>query len=127
MIKASGIDHVVLYVRDVARSRRFYEDLFGMLVDHEQPGLVFLRFCEQLFAILQADGEFDTGFELNHLAFSVEEGTYEDITAELKERGIQVSGRSSNCVYFSDPDGYRLQIVVPGGGRDQPREKPKRP
>ncbi len=117
-IKATGIDHVVLYVRDVDRSRRFYEDLFAMTVDHQSPGHVFLRCGAQLFAIFQAEDDFETGFELNHLAFRVEEGTYEDITGELKERGIQVSGRSSDdrCVYFRDPDGYRLQIVVPDGG-----------
>lgn len=119
-LKASGIDHVVLYVRDVERSRRFYEDLFGMSVDHQSPGHVFLRCGSQVFAVFQAADDFETGREVNHLAFRVEEGTYEDITGQLKERGIQVSGRSSNdrCIYFSDPDGYRLQIVVPGGGRD---------
>ena len=117
-IKASGIDHVVLYVRDVARSRRFYMDLFGMSVDHQSPGHVFLRCGSQQFAIFQAADDFETGHELNHLAFRVEEGTYEDITGALKERGIQFSGRSSDdrCIYFRDPDGYRLQIVVPDGG-----------
>lgn len=117
-IKASGIDHVVLYVRDVARSRRFYMDLFGMSVDHESAGHVFLRCGSQLFAIFQAADDLETGHELNHLAFRVEEGTYEDITGELKGRGIQVFGRSADdrCVYFRDPDGYRLQIVVPDGG-----------
>ena len=117
-LKASGIDHVVLYVGDVDRSRQFYTDVFGMTVDHESPGHVFLRCGEQLFAIFQAAGAFKPGHELNHLAFSVGDGTYEEITAELKEQGIQVTGRSSNdrCIYFNDPDGYRLQIVVPGGG-----------
>ena len=117
-IKASGIDHIVLYVKDVDRSRRFYVDLFGMSVDHQSPGHVFLRCGSQQFAIFQAADDFETGHELNHLAFRVEEGTYEDITGELKERGIQVSGRSSDdrCVYFRDPDGYRLQIVVPDDG-----------
>lgn len=116
-IKASGIDHVVLHVGDVERSRRFYMDLFGMTVEHDSPGHVFLRCGEQLFALFQAADDFEAGIELNHLAFSVEEGTYDDITAELKGKGIQVSGRSSDdrCIYFRDPDGYRLQIVVPDG------------
>ena len=116
-IKATGIDHVVLYVSDVDRSRRFYMDLFAMSVEHQSPGHVFLRCGDQLFAIFQAADGFQTGVELNHLAFGVEEGTYEDITAELKERGLQVSGRSDNdrCIYFRDPDGYLLQIVVPDG------------
>jgi catechol 2,3-dioxygenase-like lactoylglutathione lyase family enzyme len=117
MIKASGIDHVVLHVGDVNRSRRFYMDLFGMTVEHESPGHLFLRCGGQLFAIFQAADDFEAGIELNHLAFSVEEGTFEEITAELKGKGIQVSGRSDNdrCIYFHDPDGYLLQIVVPDG------------
>ena len=30
MIEASGIDHIVLHVSDVVRSKRFYEDVLGM-------------------------------------------------------------------------------------------------
>lgn len=114
-IKASGIDHVVLHVGDVERSRRFYMDLLGMSVEDQSPGHVFLRCGKQLIALFQAKDAFETGHDLNHLAFSVEEGTYQDITAELKGKGIQVSGRSDNdrCIYFKDPDGHRLQIVVP--------------
>jgi catechol 2,3-dioxygenase-like lactoylglutathione lyase family enzyme len=35
MLKMTGIDHVVLHVRDLARAKRFYLDVLGMTVEHE--------------------------------------------------------------------------------------------
>ena len=53
--------------------------------------------------------------DINHLAFNIDTGTYESIRAHLEEAGLEISGRRGDdrCIYFSDPDGHRLQIVVP--------------
>jgi len=32
MIQATGIDHLVLHVSDVARAKKFYTDVLGMTV-----------------------------------------------------------------------------------------------
>jgi hypothetical protein len=34
----------------------------------------------------------------------------------LEEQGIEVIGRTGDphCIYFSDPDGHRLQLLTPG-------------
>jgi len=46
----------------------------------------------------------------------VETGTYEGLKAELEKHGITVSGRPGDphCIYFQDPDGHRLQLMVQG-------------
>lgn len=117
-IRTSGIDHVVLYVSDVARSKRFYLDVLGMKVAHASPRHTFLRCGSQLIGLFEAPDKtkFEAGHDLNHLAFQVDSGTYEGITGSLKGQGITVTGRRGDdrCVYFDDPDGHRLQIVVPG-------------
>ena len=39
---AIGIDHTVLHVKDVAKSRKFYLDVLGMTVNHEDATHAFL-------------------------------------------------------------------------------------
>jgi len=41
-------------------------------------------------------------------------GTYETLKADLESYGVKVSGRpgEDRCIYFSDPDGHRLQLMV---------------
>ena len=115
--RTTGIDHVVLYVADIRRSRKFYLEVLGMSVAHESPGHLFLGCGGQGLALFEPpDGaDFKTGRELNHLAFNVDAGTYEEIKAHLEAHGLEVTGRRGDdrCVYFSDPDGHRLQLVVP--------------
>jgi hypothetical protein len=43
-------------------------------------------------------------------------GDYERVTTVIKNAGIEFSGRSGDphCIYFSDPDGHRLQLLMPG-------------
>jgi hypothetical protein len=53
------------------------------------------------------------GGEMNHLALSVAAGSYETLKAELERHGVTVTGRPGDdrCIYFSDPDGHRLQLM----------------
>jgi catechol-2,3-dioxygenase len=41
MIEANGVDHVVLHVGDVGRSKKFYTEILGMTVYREDEGQVF--------------------------------------------------------------------------------------
>jgi hypothetical protein len=43
MIQASGIDHIVLHVADVQRSKKFYTERLGMEVYRENDRQVFLH------------------------------------------------------------------------------------
>lgn len=114
-LKASGIDHVVLHVRDLARSKKFYVDLLGMTVDHERPWGVFLKCGSQMVALFEVEkGErIHAGDEMNHMALRLKAGSYEEVKRILEEAGVEVSGRRGDprCIYFSDPDGHRLQLL----------------
>lgn len=116
-IKATGIDHVVVHVKDVSRSRQFYVELLGMEVAHENPHGVFLRCGQQQLALFQGrqPPEDGTGRDLNHIALQVESGSYEEVTSALRESGVTVTGRKGDprCIYFQDPDGHQLQILAP--------------
>jgi catechol 2,3-dioxygenase-like lactoylglutathione lyase family enzyme len=116
MIQATGIDHLVLHVNDVARARKFYTEVLGMTAYRESDRQVFLRAGQQGVALFKAQGAapLTTGSDLNHLALSVAGGTYEALKADLEKHGVVVSGRpgEDRCIYFHDPDGHRLQLMV---------------
>jgi catechol 2,3-dioxygenase-like lactoylglutathione lyase family enzyme len=116
MIQANGIDHIVLHVQDVARAKKFYTELLGMSVYRENTGQAFLHCGQQGVALFAKRGDtpLTTGNDLNHLALNVAAGTYETLKAELEKNGVAVSGRpgEDRCIYFHDPDGHRLQLMV---------------
>lgn len=116
-VVCTGIDHIVLYARDVERSVRFYAGVLGMTVKSQSSGYAFLRCGNQLFGVFAADGDEDMGkgVEVSHLAFNVDHGTAAEIKKALAAHGVEATGRRGDpdCIYFSDPDGHRLQIVSP--------------
>src|SRR6266404_6352069 len=92
MPRVVGIDHLVLSVGDFARSKEFYRKLLGFL-----------------------------GFKLKHdYAFEVASRNDVDaLGAFLEEHGMTVVdppgeyyGRSYYAVYFTDPDGMKLEAMV---------------
>jgi catechol 2,3-dioxygenase-like lactoylglutathione lyase family enzyme len=115
-LKVTGIDHVVLHVADIERSKRFYIDLLGFQVAHESAWQSFLHCGSQQVALFQmrGGGEIHAGSEMNHMALRLESGEYEDVKATLEAAGVKVDGRPGDdrCIYFNDPDGHRLQLLT---------------
>ena len=116
MIQATGVDHVVLHVSDVQRSKSFYTEILGMTPYREDEGQVFLHAGRQGVALFKKvdDTPLTAGNDLNHLALNVAAGTYDALRAELEKHGVTVAGRlgEDRCIYFRDPDGHRLQLMV---------------
>jgi glyoxylase I family protein len=116
MIQTSGVDHVVLHVSDVRRSRKFYTEVLGMTAYRENEAQVFLHAGQQGVALFKKAGSalLTAGNDMNHLALNVAAGTYESLKAELERHGVTVTGRpgEDRCIYFRDPDGHRLQLMV---------------
>ena len=117
-IKTTGIDHVVIWVSDLKRSKAFYIGLLGMTVAHESEWQSFLWSGTEQIALFQPrDGApVKTGAELNHMALRMEPASYEETRARLEQEGIEVTGRPGDdrCIYFDDPDGHRLQLLYLG-------------
>ena len=88
----------------------------AMVTIIESDRQVFLHAGQQGVALFKKQGEMalKTGNDLNHLALNVADGTYEVLKADLEKHGVVVSGRpgEDRCIYFSDPDGHRLQLMV---------------
>jgi catechol 2,3-dioxygenase-like lactoylglutathione lyase family enzyme len=115
--QVTGIDHVVFHVKDLTRSKKFYIDFLGMDIDHESSWQCFLKCGNQGLALFEAeDGEaIHGGSEVNHMALQLTSGNYQSVKSTLENAGIATHGRPGDphCIYFSDPDGHSLQLLMP--------------
>lgn len=135
--KAVSTGHVGLNVSDLDRSVEFYRRVFGFEVQAEGTEAdrrwAFLGRDGQLIVTLwqQSVGAFPTGRPgLHHLSFRVE-SIEEVVAAEatLRELGVRFAydgivphahGADSGGVFFTDPDGIRLEIYAPSGAGSRP-------
>lgn len=116
-LKVTGIDHVVFYVKDLQRAKNFYVDFLGMEVEHERSWQCFLKCGKQGLALFEAEDGVDIhgGSEVNHMALQLTSGNYQTVKSTLESAGIEVHGRQGDphCIYFHDPDGHQLQLLMP--------------
>jgi len=116
-LKVTGIDHVVFHVKDLPRAKKFYVDFLGMEVERERSWQCFLKCGGQGLALFEVDEgrEIHGGAEMNHMALRLTSGDYERVKATLETAGIEVRGRPGDphCIYFHDPDGHQLQLLMP--------------
>ncbi len=129
--------HVGLNVTDLARSVDFYRRAFGFeQLDRNDEGerrFAFLGVDGELRLTLwqQSGGEFSTRTPgLHHLSFQVD--TLEQVRtveAALKELGATFAhdgvvahgeGTPSGGIFFTDPDGIRLEVFAPSGAEAEP-------
>jgi catechol 2,3-dioxygenase-like lactoylglutathione lyase family enzyme len=124
-IRIKKLGHVVIQVRNVERSKRFYTEVLNFRVsDNATGGGVFLTAVgdHHTIGLFPSDGDdaaipAEGAVRLHHLAFQV--GSLEelfDIRDYLRERGIPIvwEGRRAlgghTSVEFLDPDGYHLEV-----------------
>lgn len=119
-IQVTALDHVVLHVKDLPKSRHFYTEVLGMEVHHENDHQCFVKAGNQLLALFNKDVEIHAGQGLDHIAFDVAEGSYESLKAALDEHGVPLEGQPGHLrAYVYDPDGHRVQLLMPGHRANQ--------
>jgi glyoxylase I family protein len=127
------IDHVVLRVRDLAASVRFYEAVLGLEVARDRPdlGLVHLRAGASLIDLVAVDGPLGLpggaapgheGRNVDHLCLRVEPFDEVAIVAHLASHGVRPRGPAAinfgaegqgPSLYFEDPDGNAVELKGP--------------
>jgi catechol 2,3-dioxygenase len=124
MIHAERIGHVVIKVRELERSRKFYTDVLGMDVMMEIPAIpaVFLANNRRdhheiaLFEVgAEAEGLRSKQIGLAHIAFRLR--NEEELRAaykEFKDKQVPISFTVDHgvtkSIYFRDPDGHELEV-----------------
>jgi catechol 2,3-dioxygenase-like lactoylglutathione lyase family enzyme len=126
-LKVTGINHVVLHVADLDRSRTFYMETLGFDDRGSVPGVraSFLRCGMQGLDLFEmADCDVHGGEEMNHIALNVDAADAKLLVAGLSEAGIDAFEKTPrNSVFISDPDGHRIEMLpISASERDHERE-----
>jgi catechol 2,3-dioxygenase len=128
-MKIHELGHVVLYVRDLERSRRFYRDVLGFNEIHSMSGLgggaaVYSsgRTHHELLLIQVGDdaAPIPDGRRVGMYHFGLKIGTTDDelraAVADLHAAGAKVIGASDHTVthslYIEDPDGNEIELYI---------------
>ncbi len=129
-IQTQGVHHITLTGADRQTSIDFWEGVLGMPFIFEQPNLDVPE--ENHLYFDPGDGRLITIFTnesrrpegkrqatppgaVHHLAFSVSQVTFRQVTARLEERGVPNSGPKDrgfmDSIYFPDPLGLLIEIA----------------
>ena len=133
-MQVEELGHVVLYVRDIERSRRFYRDVLGFPeIDAAAVGFPAAAFTtgrthhELLLIEVGPDAaELPTGRRVGMYHFGLKIGETDDdlrqAWRELKEAGAEVLGAADHTVthslYIRDPDGHEIELYIDVPGAD---------
>jgi catechol 2,3-dioxygenase-like lactoylglutathione lyase family enzyme len=131
-IEIRCIDHVVLRVRDVAASKRFYCDALGCMVERESEalGLHQLRAGASLIDLVPVAGPLGKlggagagaeGRNVDHFALALAAFDAAAIAFHLRARGIETddvtdrygAGGMGPSIYIRDPDGNVVELKGP--------------
>jgi len=132
MTRLDRVLETCLYVDDLDRAARFYEDVLGLAV----------LTSDQRFRAYDVGGKsvlliFRRGFTLEtvrmpggtipphdghgplHMALAIAADALADWERRLAEHGVAIEGRTrwsrgGESIYFRDPDGHLLELATPG-------------
>lgn len=111
----TGLNHLTLAVRDLARSLAFYQSLPGIRLHARWDAGAYLS-CGDVWLCLSLDdmaGEQPAHY--THYAFSVSAEAFPRAVKALEQQGVQVwkDNRSEgHSFYFLDPDNHQLELHV---------------
>jgi catechol 2,3-dioxygenase-like lactoylglutathione lyase family enzyme len=122
-MRVQRIDHVVLTVRDLARTAAFYERVLGMTAVSFGEGRRALAFGDQKLNLHQAGREFEpkalrpTPGAID-LCFTTDV-PLDEVAAHLRAQSIEIelgpvdktgARRPLRSLYFRDPDGNLIEV-----------------
>jgi catechol 2,3-dioxygenase-like lactoylglutathione lyase family enzyme len=131
-VKLERVIETCLYVDDLDRAARFYEDVLELMALTSdarfraydvggQSVLLLFRRGATLETVHMPGGTIPPhdGYGPLHMAFAVTAEALVQWEQRLHERGIGIEGRTEwprggRSIYFRDPDGHLLELATPG-------------
>jgi metallothiol transferase len=120
-VKVKGFNHVTIRVSDLETSLRVYRDVLGMELVHRGRKDAYLEWGTAWVCLVErkasvgSDSDGDSGFGVDHVAFSIDEADFDEAVRKLEAAEVPIVrgpvrrgvGRSIN---FLDPDGTQLEL-----------------
>jgi len=132
MIKPVRLGHLVLRVRNVIRSEKFYRNILGLEVRNRlENGMVFFRSNEEIdhdLAIMQvgddAPGPSSAAVGLYHFAYELSSfKELEEAYQIIQENGVLIAGfgdhGDTKSLYILDPDGNEVELYALAPGQEE--------
>jgi catechol 2,3-dioxygenase-like lactoylglutathione lyase family enzyme len=113
-LRTSGLEHVGFTVPDPQKSAAFYGRIFDPQIFQEMmPPLRY--YCRLGIGYVAFGSANNAPARMDHFCATVEDYRLDDMKAELKGQGINLTGAPGfNAV--TDPDGIRMQFMATPGG-----------
>lgn len=135
-IQIKELGHLVLYVKDIERSRAFYRDVLGFAeLPGGMPGMAAYsagRTHHELLLIEvgAAAAPVPAGRRLGMYHFGLKIGDSDDelraALTRLQEADVRIAGASDHVIthslYIFDPDGNEIELYVDVAGADWRRQ-----
>jgi catechol 2,3-dioxygenase-like lactoylglutathione lyase family enzyme len=130
--RISQILETSLYVEDLARSRLFYERIFGFVTVFADERMCAMEVPGEQVLLLFRHGMTDQpapgpggiipphhGRGALHLAFAIPFGELAAWETHLQRQDVALESRivwprGGTSLYFRDPDGHSLEVATPG-------------
>jgi len=127
-----GILETALYVDDLDRARRFYEQVLGLSAIYEDSRLCAYAVGNRSVLLLFRRGSSVETVRLPggtipphdgsgplHIAFAIGANELAQWEDQLRARQVVIEGRTDwsrggRSIYFRDPDGHLLELATPG-------------
>ncbi len=122
MVKPKQLGHLVIRVRDLEESERFYSDILGLHVTNKRPGqMTFMSAVDNSSHELalvpvgpDAPGPEENRVGLFHFAWEMESfDDLKELYARMKSNDVDVKSVGDHGislgVYFADPDGNEIE------------------
>ncbi len=120
-----SLEHVLVPVRDQERSACFLADLLGLQVTGESSGSPAGHFAVVRVEDITIDFGTIEQFDPHHLAFAVDDETFDAILARIRVAGIEYSADPTHQrpgelndndggrgLYLHDLDGHNLEFLT---------------
>jgi catechol 2,3-dioxygenase-like lactoylglutathione lyase family enzyme len=119
-----AIDYTVIFVRDMAAMRRFYQDVLGLSLQRElSPNWLEYQFGGNTLALAKpsltaSDPPTPTGSASLQLAFKVSAADVDACADELLRQGVTLVSPPTDrafghrTLFFRDPDGNLLEMFA---------------
>ena len=124
-MQTSGLNHIIMTIKDVKISRTFYGDLLGFEIKDMADGFFFVTGGVAIFFFPSNQPILDDRFNefrigLDHLSFTApSEDALQSFAEQLQTSGVDTKGvetyhTGNQYVAFRDPDNIQLEYWLPG-------------